>query len=117
MAPCCICLEETPRTIVCADNHATCEECFETYLVNKATDLGQASMLAAKAETAALAGDEGRLAELGGGCFCPLHGLGGCKAAGPFEDSEIAKHLSADAFEKHVQGKALLPTARKVQEV
>ena len=106
-----------PRTIMCADNHATCDVCLEKYVVNKAADLGQTSMLAAKAETAALAGDEGRLAELGGGCFCPLNGLGGCKAAGPFEDREIAKHVSADAFEKHVQGKALLPTARKVQEV
>ena len=47
------------HTIVCADNHATCEECFETYLINKTTDLGQTSMLAAKAEAAALAGDEG----------------------------------------------------------
>ena len=117
MASCCICLEEMAHTIVCADNHATCEECFETYLINKTTDLGQTSMLAAKAEAAALAGDEGRLAELGGGCFCPLNGLGGCKAAGPFEDREIAKHVSSDAFEKHVQGKALLPAARKVQEV
>ena len=62
MASCCICLEEMDHTIVCADNHATCEECFETYLVNKTTDLGQTSMLAAKAEAAALAGDEGRLA-------------------------------------------------------
>ena len=117
MASCCICLEEMAHTIVCADNHATCEECFETYLVNKTTDLGQTSMLAAKADAAALAGDEGRLAELGGGCFCPLNGLGGCKAAAPFEDREIAKHVSSDAFEKHVQGKALLPAARKVQEV
>ena len=104
MASCCICLEEMAHTIVCADNHATCEECFETYLINKTADLGQTSMLAAKAEAAALAGDEGRLAELGGGCFCPLNGLGGCKAASPIEDREIAKHVSSDAFEKHVQG-------------
>ena len=69
------------------------------------------------AATAELAGDEGRLAELGGGCFCPLHGQGGCRAARPFEDREIAGHVSAEAFGKYVQGKALLPTARKVQEV
>ena len=117
MATCCICYEETPRMIVCADNHATCEDCFEKYLVNKAVDLGQTSLLAAKAATAELAGDEERLAELGGGCFCPLHGQGGCRAARPFEDREIAGHVSAEAFGKYVQGKALLPTARKVQEV
>ena len=117
MATCCICLEEMPRTIMCADNHATCDVCLEKYVVNKAADLGQTSMLAAKADAASSAGDEGRVAELGGWCFCPLHGLGGCKAASPFEDHEIAVHVSADGFGKYVQGKAHLPVARKVLEV
>ena len=117
MATCCICLEEMPRTIKCADNHATCDVCLEKHLVYKAANLGQTSMLAAKADAAASAGDEGRVAELGGWCFCPKRGLGGCKAASPFEDREIAMHVSAEAFGKYVQGKALLPTARKVQEV
>ena len=117
MATCCICLEEMPRTIMCADNHATCDVCLEKYVVNKAADLGQTSMLAAKADAAASAGDEGRVAKLGGWCFCPKRGLGGCKAASPFEDREIAMHVSAEAFGKYVQGKAHLPVARKVLEV
>ena len=120
MATCCICLEEIKcicRTIKCADNHATCDVCLEKHLVYKAANLGQTSMLAAKADAAASAGDEGRVAELGGWCFCPKRGLGGCKAASPFEDREIAMHVSAEAFGKYVLGKGHLPVARKVQEV
>ena len=114
---CCICYEDAPLRIMCAANHATCDECFEQYLLNKVEDLSKLSGLAAEAETAASARDEGRLAALGGGCFCPLHGQGGCEAAHPFPDRDIAAHVTAEAFEKYVQGKTLLPVARKVQEV
>ena len=114
---CCICYEDAPLRITCAANHATCDECFEQYLLNKVEDLSKLSGLAAEAETAASARDEGRLAALGGGCFCPLHGQGGCEAAHPFPDRDIAAHVTAEAFEKYVQGKTLLPVARKVQEV
>ena len=114
---CCICYEDAPLRITCAANHATCDECFEQYLLNKVEDLSKLSGLAAEAETAASARDEGRLAALGGGCFCPLHGQGGCEAAHPFPGRDIAAHVTAEAFEKYVQGKTLLPVARKVQEV
>ena len=114
---CCICYDDAPLGITCAANHATCDDCLEQYVVNKVTDLSKQAGLAAEAETAALARDEGRLAALGGGCFCPLHGQGGCEAARPFPDRDIAAHVSADGFEKYVLGKTLLPVARKVQEV
>ena len=116
-ASCCICFDDAPLGVACAAKHVTCDECFEQYLVNKAADLAQTRLLAAKAETASLAGDESRLAELGGGCFCPLRGLGGCTCSGPIDDRAIAAHVTAGAFEKYVQAKALLPAARKVQQV
>ena len=114
---CCICYDDAPLGITCAANHATCDDCLEKYVVNKVTDLSKQAGLATEAETAASARNEGRLVALGGGCFCPLHGQGGCEAARPFPDRDIAAHVSADSFEKYVLGKTLLPVARKVQEV
>ena len=113
---CCICYEDSPKRVTCAANHSTCDSCLETYVVSKARTLAKSNLLAAKADAATIANDEGLLAELGGECFCPLHGHG-CEAARPFSDRDIALHVSEAAFKEYVQAKALLPAANRVKQV
>ena len=115
---CCICLEEPSTGVVRCDlGHATCEGCIDTYVLTKAEALSKTNMLAAQAEAAATTNDEDRLAQLGGACFCPMHGTYGRCGAPPFDDRTLAAHTTKETFAEYVRAKALLPAAQRVQLV
>ena len=115
---CVICLEvdedDSPR-VACMEDHKLCASCLSTYVTTKAEELKRTPYLAAKAETAEIAGDLATLERLAGACCCPLRGYG-CNAA-PLGDCTLAQHVSASVFQTYLEAKALLPVAKKVEMV
>ena len=112
-ADCIICDEESD--IQCDEGHPICRECLEKYVLENVEKLRKTDYLPAKAETAQISEDGATLAFLRGACSCPLRGHG-CGAP-PFGDRLIALNVSDHAFAQYSEGKALLPIARKVDQV
>ncbi|EOD33649.1 hypothetical protein EMIHUDRAFT_229368 [Emiliania huxleyi CCMP1516] len=117
---CVICLEEKDEdgrlpVLACAEGHAMHASCLSAYVSTKAVELQGVSYIAAKADTASVSGDAAALDALAGACCCPLRGYG-CSAEA-FSDRDIAQHASEGAFSAYLEGKTLLPIARKVEKV
>ena len=112
-ADCIICDDESD--IQCDEGHPICRECLEKYVLENVEKLRKTDYLPAKAETAQISEDGATLAFLRGACSCPLRGHG-CGAP-PFGDRLIALNVSDHAFAQYSEGKALLPIARKVDQV
>jgi hypothetical protein len=89
--------------------------CLDKYILSNVKKLRETDYLPAKAETAQISEDGATLAFLRGACSCPLRGHG-CGAA-PFGDRLIALNVSDLTFAEYSEGKALLPIARKVDQV
>jgi len=85
------------------------------HILTNVEKLRKTDYLPAKADTAQISEDGATLAFLRGACSCPLRGHG-CGAA-PFGDRLIALNVSDRAFAEYSEGKALLPIARKVDQV
>ena len=116
-AACVVCLDdkESDVLIQCDEGHPICRDCLEKHIVTNVEKLRQTDYLSAKAETAQISEDGATLAFLRGACSCPLRGHG-CGAP-PFGDRLIALNVSDHAFAQYSEGKALLPIARKVDQV
>eukprot|EP00900_Chrysochromulina_parva_P003382 jgi/Chrpa1/13044/Chrysochromulina_OHIO_Genome00017257-RA len=114
-ADCVVCLESHDVLIQCDEGHPICRVCLETHILTNVEKLRKTDYLPAKAETAQISDDGATLAFLRGACSCPLRGHG-CGAA-PFGDRLIALNVSDRAFAEYSEGKALLPIARKVDQV
>ena len=114
-ADCVVCLESHDVLIQCDEGHPICRVCLETHILTNVEKLRKTDYLPAKAETAQISEDGATLAFLRGACSCPLRGHG-CGAA-PFGDRLIALNVSDLTFAEYSEGKALLPIARKVDQV
>ena len=115
MPSCIVCYEEKELAIVCAEGHATCEECLAPFVAGNADALSKTDLIASMADAAAVRNDTAAVAKLEGRCLCPLSGHG-CNA-GPFEDKDIAAHVPPDVFCAFAGSKVHLPLARKLQDV
>jgi len=110
-----VCLEPRDVLIQCDEGHPICRDCLEMHILTNVEKLRKTDYLPAKADTAQISEDGATLAFLRGACSCPLrdHGCG----AAPFGDRLIALNVSDRAFAEYSEGKALLPIARKVDQV
>ena len=115
--PECVCSEseDSVALIQCDEGHPICQVCLDKYILTNVKKLRETDYLPAKAETAQISEDGATLAFLRGACSCPLRGHG-CGAA-PFGDRLIALNVSDLTFAEYSEGKALLPIARKVDQV
>ena len=113
---CLLCFDEVCETplLACAEGHAMHSACFDAYVLSETEKLKDVSFLAAKADSARIEGNLVALDELTGARCCPLRGHG-CKA-GAFSDRLVCKHVSDTTFERYLEGKALLPIAKTVEQ-
>ncbi|KOO37078.1 hypothetical protein Ctob_012126 [Chrysochromulina tobinii] len=114
---CVVCSESEDSVVLiqCDEGHPICQVCLDKYILSNVKKLRETDYLPAKAETAQISEDGATLAFLRGACSCPLRGHG-CGAA-PFGDRLIALNVSDLTFAEYSEGKALLPIARKVDQV
>ena len=114
---CVVCSESEDSVVLiqCDEGHPICQVCLDKYILTNVKKLRETDYLPAKAETAQISEDGATLAFLCGACSCPLRGHG-CGAA-PFGDRLIAMNVSDLTFAEYSEGKALLPIARKVDQV
>ena len=114
---CVVCSESEDSVVLiqCDEGHPICQVCLDKYILTNVKKLRETDYLPAKAETAQISEDGATLAFLRGACSCPLRGHG-CGAA-PFGDRLIALNVSDLTFAEYSEGKALLPIARKVDQV
>jgi hypothetical protein len=114
---CVVCSESEDSVVLiqCDEGHPICQVCLDKYILTNVKKLRETDYLPAKAETAQISEDGATLAFLRGACSCPLRGHG-CGAA-PFSDRLIALNVSDLTFAEYSEGKALLPIARKVDQV
>jgi hypothetical protein len=116
---CVICLEEVKDAakvaIKCSAGHQTCRSCLQSLIGVKLEKLEATTLLASQAQGAETAGDHLSVEEYSGLCHCPLR-RHGCEST-PFSNASLMMHLDPEVFDQYVQGKMLLPIAKRVQEV